>query len=69
LYRAQLATAFASLGIIPRAPDLTVIHGARIYVLDLKDDTGWVSEEQVVCHTPLGERGRDTALQWPEGRL
>jgi hypothetical protein len=68
------ATIFKSLGLIPGVPDLLLVHGGRLYALELKVESGRLSPTQVETHERMRQAGAivataqgiDEALAWLE---
>jgi hypothetical protein len=48
---------FASLGVVPGTPDIIAIYRGRVFALELKTETGRVSQAQLECHEELRRAG------------
>jgi hypothetical protein len=53
---------FKSLGVAPGAPDLLIWHGGQSFALELKADTGCISESQTDMLARLEQAGVCTAV-------
>jgi hypothetical protein len=51
-----------SMGVVPGAPDLLLFHGGRSYAIELKADSGRVSESQADMLRRLDQAGVTTAI-------
>jgi len=57
-YRGAIEAAiFKSLGVVPGVPDLLLIHGGRIYGLELKANKGQLSSAQIRTQQLMREAG------------
>jgi hypothetical protein len=56
------ARIFQGLGVIAGIPDLLIVHRGQLFGLELKAESGRVSETQAVCHKRLRDAGARVAV-------
>jgi VRR-NUC domain len=51
-----------SQGVVAGVPDVIIVHGGRTYGLELKADSGRLSDAQRQCHEQMRAAGADVAV-------
>jgi hypothetical protein len=62
-YRKPIEAAIMKgLGVVPGVPDVIAIHNGRCFALELKAESGRVTDKQLACIAALREAGAFTAI-------
>lgn len=58
------AAVFKSLGAVPGIPDLIIIKAGKTYALELKTETGKLSDNQLTAMAAMSKCGVETAVAY-----
>lgn len=50
-------TTLKKMGLVPGMPDLAILHGGKIYFMEIKNAEGRLTEHQKIIHAELSRRG------------
>jgi hypothetical protein len=57
----QLMT-LKKMGLVSGMPDLCILHGGRVYFLEVKNETGTLSDNQKNIHAILSDKGYPVSI-------